>query len=951
MKRFCALILFITITACYAFGQKYSVTGQIIDDANNESIYKANVVLLKADSSFVSGISSDEDGYFRLSVASTGRYILKVTSLGYKNVFKNIAITKGTNVNIGQIKMISDAILLDGTTVTANTPKVTVKDDTLIFNAAAYRVPEGTTIEALVERLPGAQIDDDGKITINGKEVKKILIDGKEFMGGNVATAIKNLPSDVVDKIKSYEKQSDLSKLTGIDDGNEEEVLDINVKKSMKKGIMLNNDVGIGSRERYGARLMGARLGGDFRYSLLGNANNTNNLGFSGRRGRSGGGRDGLHSHKMMGVNINYEKPNILKVDASLRWNHSNGDVFSNSSAENYVSKRGAFSNNINQNYTRGNSWNFSTKVVWTIDSLTTLNFSPNLNFSSNDGRHINSSASYNDDPYKYVDNPLGQESLDSMAVNDLVVNARRNKSLSYGTSKSAGASFQLHRRLSKTGRNVAVGGDFSYSDNTNKNLSASNVRLYLLKNTAGNDSTYQTNRLSNTPATNWNYSLETTYTEPIMRATYLQLNYRFSYSYSKSDRSTYDFDDIDNGAFGNIMNQYRDWNSFLSYLQNPMESYYDSQLSRFSEYKNYTHNINVQLRIVRNKYNMNLGVMIKPQRSYFIQDFRGIYVDSVRNVTNIAPTMNFRYRFSKKSNLKATYRGVTNQPSISQMLDITDDSNPLNIVKGNPGLKPSFTNNMNVNYNTYFEKHQRALSANINFRNTDNNISNMVTYDESTGGRTTQPQNINGDWGVSAMFMFNTSIDTVGVWNVNTYSQVNYNHYVSYLALNSTSSSEKNVTRTTTYNERLSVGYKKGWVNIEADGSAYLTRTRNMLLGKNDMDTWRFSYGLNIDVKTPWNMSLSTDIHEHSRRGFNDMAMNTNELIWNLQLAQSFLKRKALTVRLQLYDILSEESNFSRSINATRRSDTEYNSINSYAMLHVSYRLNLMGRRLHKSK
>jgi hypothetical protein len=146
-------------------------------------------------------------------------------------------------------------------------------------------------------------------------------------------------------------------------------------------------------------------------------------------------------------------------------------------------------------------------------------------------------------------------------------------------------------------------------------------------------------------------------------------------------------------------------------------------------------------------------------------------------------------------------------------------------------------------------------------------------------------------------------------------------------------------------------VGYKKGWVNIEADGSAYLTRTRNMLLGKNDMDTWRFSYGLNIDVKTSWNMSLSTDIHEHSRRGFNDKAMNTNELIWNLQLAQSFMKRKALTVRLQLYDILSEESNFSRSINATRRSDTEYNSINSYAMLHVSYRLNLMGRRLHKSK
>lgn len=280
----------------------------------------------------------------------------------------------------------------------------------------------------------------------------------------------------------------------------------------------------------------------------------------------------------------------------------------------------------------------------------------------------------------------------------------------------------------------------------------------------------------------------------------------------------------------------------------------------------------------------------------------------------------------------------------MSDLLDITDDSNPLNIKKGNPGLKPSFTNNLNIFYNNYIQKKQRAIMANLNYSNTRNSISNMVTYDEKTGGRTTRPENINGNWNISGGFMFNTALDSVGRWNVNTHTTLRYNNYVNYLSIDRTSDSQKNTTRTTTLGERLAGSYRIDWLEVELDGSMNYTHTKNLLQSENDLDTWQFAYGGTINIYLPWGTSISTDMHQNSRRGYNDDAANTNELIWNAQISQGFLKGKALNVSLQFYDILKRQSNFSRSINAMQRSDTWYNSVNSYAMLHVIYKLNMFG-------
>ena len=800
-----------------------------------------------------------------------------------------------------------------------------------------------------MKRIPGAQIDDDGKITINGKEVKKVKVGGKEFMTGDTQTAMKNLPTSIIESIKVYDEKSDLSRITGIDDGNEETTLDFSVKKGMNHGYMTNNDVAVGTHDRYAARLMGMYNNDVLAVRAFGNANNTGDRGFGGRgMGGFGRGNAGLNSSKMIGVNINYEKTDLLKVDGSVRWNHRDGDSRTISSSENFVSRSGSFSNSLNQNYSRSDSWNAQMRFEWTPDTMTNIMFRPNLNFSKNDGRSWGTSASYNEDPYEYVDDPLAEEAISMLASQGLMVNWRQNQGISYSDSKRVGGMLQFNRKFGSRGRNLTLRADASYNEGASKNFSTSNVHLFQIQDMLGNDSTYQTNRFNLAPTKSYNYTLQTTYSEPLWKGAFLQFSYRFNYSFNKSDRQTFDFSNLGEDFFSGLTPYYRQWDNYLNRLSQPYEAYRDSALSRYSEYKNYTHNIELMFRKIHEKYNFNVGVMFQPQSSKFIQDYQGVYVDTTRTVFNVTPTLDFRYRFSKVSNLRINYRGSTSQPSMTQLLDIYDDSDPLNISRGNPGLKPSFTQSLNLFYNGYQQYHSMTEMTYLRFTTTNNSISSMVTYDEKTGGRTTRPENINGNWNVNWGGMFNASIDSAGVWNVNTFTNLGYNNHVGYVSLDQTSSSVKNTTKETTVMERLGLSFRPvlgNWFGeVELDGDVNYSHARNKLQASGNLDTWTFSYGGSMSLTAPWGTSIATDIHNRSRRGYNDQSMNTNELLWNAQISQTFLKGKNLTVMLQFYDILNQQSNFSRALSAMSRTDTWYNSINSYAMLHVVYRFNAFG-------
>ena len=944
MKKLLLLIL-MSVSVIQAMAQR-NITGKVLESDSQEPVAQTTVRLLKTDSTLVTGSLTNLDGLFRVKAPSAGNFIVQITCVGFKPYTKNVKVTADKDIALGTINLDPDAIMLKGATVTGQAAKVTLKEDTFVYNASAYRTPEGSVIEELVRKLPGAQVDDDGKITINGKEVKKILIDGKEFMTGDTKTAMKNLPTSIVERVKAYDQKSDLARVSGIDDGEEETVLDFGIKRGMNRGFMLNADLAAGTKKRYSGRLFAGMQSSDLKIFIPLSANNVNDMGFpGGGGGRFGGGRQGLTATKMAGFNLNYEKKDRFKFDASIRWNHSDGDAVVRRSTEDFMSgTTSTFSNSVNSNLSRGNSWDARFRLEWMPDSMTNIMMRPQFRYNSSDGLGEGTSMTFDEDPYKYVRNPMDDEAMKILIDHGIVKNRNINNSISYSDSKSAGGWLQFNRRLSRNGRNITLRFTGNVGEGMSKSFTNSLVEYLQLVTKDGKDSVYQANRYAVTPTKNWNYGLRATYNEPIFRQVYLQFSYQYQYSYTKSDRATYDFSTFPADFFG-VKPLYRGWDDYLALLGgNPLENFRDDKLSRFSEYRNYNHTAEMMLRVVRKAYNLNIGFQVMPQRSHFTQDYQGVHTDTVRTVTNIAPTADFRWKISKVSQLRFNYRANSSQPSMSDLLDITDDSDPLNVRKGNPGLKPSFTQNFRLFYNNYIQNHQRSIMANLNFSTTRNSISNMVTYDEASGGRTTRPENINGNWNAFGMFMFNTAIDSAGFYNVNTFTTLRYNNSVGYVSINRNADSQKSTTKTTTIGERLAASYRNNWVELELNGSLEYMHARSELQSNNNLDTWTFSYGGSLQLTAPWGTQLSTSMNMNSRRGYNDASMNTNELIWNAQVSQSFLKGNALTLSLQLYDILHQQSTFSRAVDAMRRSDTEYNAITNYAMLHVIYRLNIFG-------
>ena len=945
MKRLVLLVV-VLITTVMASAQR-TVTGKVVEQDTKEAVIQATAALLQGEKVMANAVTNTS-GNFHIVAPSEGTYTLKVTYVGFKTYSKKITLKDGKNYQAGTISLEPDAIMLKGATVTAHASKVTVKADTFMYNAAAFRTPEGSVVEELVRRLPGAEVSDDGTVKINGKEVKKILVDGKEFMTGDTKTALKNLPTNIIDRIKAYDKQSDLARVSGIEDGEEETVLDFGIKPGMNKGVIANIDLAAGTKDRYAGRIFGGVMMNDFKMFLMANANNTNDMGFpgGGGGGRWGGGRQGLNAMKMTGVNLNYEKKDKLKIDGSVRWNHSDGDVSSKSNSKNFIDEQNSqYRNSVSSSFTRANSWNGQMRLEWQPDTMTNIMFRPNFSYSTNDGVSMSQDASFDKNPFDYSDDPL-RDVLEIAKKYGIAQNYSVQSGTTYSDSKNLRGMLQFNRRLSNNGRNITVQVNGNWSDGTSKSISNNAVNYFQLVNPVTLepiDSIYQTNRYNYTPENRWGYSARLTYSEPIARQIYLQFSYTYQYSYTNSDRKTYSLPPL--GIYTDIVPNYRDFDKYLDPLPSPLAHYEDSLLSKKSVYKNYTHTAEVMLRIVRKSFNFNIGFQVIPQSSKFSYKYMGTDTITRRTVTNFTPTLDFRWKKSQTGQLRFTYRGRSQQPSMSDLLDVVDDSNPLRITRGNPGLKPAFTQNFNLFYNDYFQKHQRAIMTFVNFSTTSNAISQKTSYvDDGSGATVTRPENINGNWNGNVGFMFNTALDSAAYFNINTFTNLGYNHNVGYVSVGASAESQKSVTTSLNVGERLAASYRNDWLEIELNGSLNYRRTRNEFQTSSNLDTWQFSYGGMVGVTAPWGTSLTTNMNMQSRRGYSDASMNTNELIWNAQLSQSFLKGNALTISLQLYDILHQQSTVSQMISALSSSETQYNAITSYGMLHVIYRLNLFG-------
>ena len=935
-------VLLLTDTlSTYAQNKIVTVSGRVIEAGTKEPVELAAVQLLSLpDSAQVAGMTTSTQGYFSLSKQKPGKYLLKVSFIGY--VTKIIPVQLTANVpakKMGNIELATDAVMLQEAVVVAEAPQVTVVEDTLMYNSSAYRTPEGAMLEELVKKLPGAEIDDDGNVKINGKDLKKIMVDGKEFFGGDVKTGLKNLPVDMVDKLKTYDKKSDLARVTGIDDGEEETVLDLTVKKGMNQGWFGNADLGAGTKDRYTGRMMLNRFVDKTQFSIIGSANNVNDQGFSG----GGGGprwrsNNGLNATKMLGANF-ATQTNKLELGGSVRYNFQDADISSINSSERFLQNGNSYSNSNNKNRNKGTNLNADFRMEWKPDTLTNIIFRPNFSYGRTNNASRSESGTFNEDPFNLIVNPndyLNFDNLSDDPLKDIRVNATNSASLSKGKSLSGNATLQVNRKLNNRGRNLTFRGVFGYGDNDNDQYTQSETRYYQLLNHLGGDSILYRNQYITTPTRNYNYTAQVTYSEPIAKATFLQFSYQFQYKYSKSDKTTFDLLDYPDWAIGGA-------------LPSGYESHAVDSLSKNAEYRYYNHDASVGLRFIRPKYQLNVGMSFQPQNSTLSYKKGDYMIDTTRTVFNFAPNMDLRFRFSKVSQLRFTYRGRSNQPTMENLLPITDNSNPLNIRMGNPGLKPSFAHTMRLFYNTYNAEKQRGIMTHFSFTATQNSISNSTRYNEETGGLITRPENINGNWNAFGMFGFNTALKNKK-YTINTFTNVNYQNNVAFLYNQDTKNNDRNTSTGLTLGERVTGSYRNDWFEFSLNGSINYTAERNKLRPENNQEPYTYSYGASTNITMPWKMTLATNIANQSRRGYRDSSMNRDELIWNAQLAQSLLKGAA-TVSFEVYDILRQQSNISRSLSADMRSVSEYNGINSYCMVHFIYRLNIFGSKAAREK
>ncbi len=939
MKKLLFLTFISLMAAVSVVAQTRNITvkGKVVEKETGDPVVQATVQLLSLpDSTYINGAATLDDGTFELPKAAPGKYLMKISFIGYKNIIEQLTLTnQRTNVDVGTKKLELDAIALREAVVTAMAAQVQVVEDTLLYNANAYRTPEGAMLEELVKKLPGAEVGDDGSIKINGKDIKKLMVNGKEFFGGDVQTGLKNLPVDMVENLKTYDRQSDMARVTGIEDGEEETVLDLTVKKNMNQGLFGNVDLGAGTEKRYTSRAMLNYFRGSTQLTLMGGANNVNDQGFSGGGGGGGfrfGRNNGLTATKTLGMSFATETEK-LELGGSIRYNWRDNDVVNLGSQENFLfDGNSSFMNTNSMSRNKNHQWNANMRIEWKPNKMTDILFRPTVSWGKTNNGSNSESGTFSSDPYQLVDDPNDYLSFDILPDSDPLKTIRRNLTASGNMTKqnslNVNGTLQVNRKLSDNGRNVTFRGQFRYGDNDNDQYTQSLTHYYQLVSVLGGDSTLIRNQFIASPTKNTTYSAQVTYSEPIAKNTFLQFSYQFQYGLNKNDRKTYNLNDFP-WSLGDALP--------MGYMNAEVDS-----LSKYAEYRTYSHQGSVTLRFNREKYQLSAGLDLQPQHTVLSYKRGDYMIDTTRNVFNFAPNVDFRYRFSKVSQLRFQYRGRSSQPSMENLLPITDYSNPLNVRVGNPGLKPSFTHTVTLFYNTYNAERQRGISANAFFNLSQNSVSNSRIYNEKTGGWTTMPKNINGNWNVMGMFNYNTALKNQK-YTINTFTSANYANNVGYLTDNKTHIEQKNTTTNLTLGERVSGNYRNDWFEFGINGAINYSIERNKLNSQNNQEPFTFSYGANTQIMLPWNMTISTNITNQARRGYSDNSMNRDELIWNAQISQSLFKGAA-SLSVEAYDILKKQSTIMRSLTANGRSVNQYNAINSYVMVHFIYRLNIFG-------
>lgn len=927
------LLLLLLAVRCAVFGQEtarhlLNIRGTVFENQTLQPMEGAAVKLLGERDSLIAGTTTRQNGQFLLPSIPSAAYTLQVSFMGFKTQkFKLTLPQKSGNFKVADVMMREDATVMQEAVVEGKLPEMTVIDDTVAYNADAFKLPEGAVVEDLIKKLPGVVQDENGGYKFNGKTVNQILVDGKEFFGGNRNVVLQNLPAEIVDKVKAYDKKSDLARITGIDDGNERTVLDLAIKKNRKKGFFGNLNGAYGTHDRYDGRLNINSFRGDQKFSFLSSANNTQG--------------NGLADQQTLGATMNWENKKV-ELNGSMNGNFSQSSNSVQANMQNFELKNSAYSANKSNSTSRNGNFAFQYKVEWKPDSTWNILFRPELNYGKTRNSTLTESATWNDDPFLFSPTPLA-DYLD--LARRIGVNHRLGNNWNHTKNISASASVQVNKRLKKPGRNITLTVGGGYGDSDNQGNSYSQTDYYLLRSLAGGDSIYhkvQYNRGSNY---NYNFNARLSYSEPIAYQTFLQLDYSYRYSFRDNDRDVRSIFDPWNDVLGVSPQNYDQFFDAPYVVQDRQQCSYTKNIGQ-------NHSLRAQLRMNRTKYRLTIGANMQPQVSKV--DYQKGRIDTLlrRTVINASPVVNFRYMFSRQEQLEFHYNADTGWPNITDMIpDTLSDANPLNIRIGNATLKPNFTQNVQFEYRRTVNEKQRTSALNLQFHTTRNSTTNRTEYNEQTGGRVSMPVNVNGNWSASASFNFNTALDTKKWWRINSNTDLRTARNIGYLYRSQDKTTVENHTQSGNFNQRLRLTFRRDWeskwqveANVSGRFSYNLNRSNNATAS--NLDHHEFRYGGSFQITTPWGMTIGSDIEQQSRRGYSDEAMNTNHLIWNGSISQRFLPFRQLTLSLRAVDILGQRDDVNRAVSAVSRVDTQTEMVRSYVLLSAYWRFGRFGGR-----
>lgn len=810
---------------------------------------------------------------------------------------------------------------IEAASVTAAAPSVSVVGDTLVFSASAYRLAEDASLGELLSKIPGVEVSGN-IVTLYGKQISELRLNGKRYFGGDVSSGLQNIPADMVDRIGAYERESDFSRLTGVDDGELVPVLDVKIKQDFLDDWKGRVTAGAGSPGRYLLKANANKVGKEEQHSAVVNLHNLPGKSSFNNASRTqlGGGGSGESMRRETGFSY-ARKTRDRELDWNIRYEGRSSDVQSKVQTQSINAASVSYANADNSNLFRSNSPKAGMRYLWKPDSRTTVLLKPSVSFLGTDTWTHNLAGNYRGDPYGL--------DADSLAI--IRASSADNRLKGFTRRLNGSMTAIWTRRFAKRGRSLSLQADGSVM--LQETDQGTNYRTLYNRTKLPVDTTRR--QYIDQDARNLAFSMQAAWSEPVAKGLFLQFITRGEYKDRSESRNLYDITRADNSW---QVSDTRSISAFRSSLPGNLASCHQDAVSYTGTYRYYALISNLNLRYVKKRFNITAGLRVTPARQEILwpQDGEDMRIET--DVCYLAPNLTLNYNPTKRRKLTVSYRSSLGQPSIYTLIPISSGTNPLSVHIGNPEVKPPNTHTMNLVYSASSFAGKSSVSGDVQLRIIENAVCNSTEYDAETGAKTVTPQNIDGNWFALGHLVLTKAFSGTGV-SLSSHSSFRYDNNCNYLYNKVTRKDDLNVITRAMVKESLRTNYRNSWFDATFDIGGDYTVEHSLLRPDFDQKPWSLVSTLSLAASAPWGMRFTADLTRIMQRGFAYGDFNDDFNVLNAGLSQSFL-RKRLVVRIEACDILGQLPNLVRRYSAESRSVSVFNGVNSYALLRLVWKL-----------